>query len=222
VRIDRSADGFLVIGHDGALLAPPQEDAFVAAYLCLEAMIAAFLAQNPDQLFLHAGGLLRSDGLIAFAGASMAGKSSLALHLTGTGQRIFGDDRLLIDAGAKSPVQGIALGVAQKLRGPPPQNFAPTAKAHLADRGAAQSDDNHFLAWSDTTQMESGTTAPLRAILTIDRNPDLDRTRISPLTRPEAVKALVRLTKDVGSAPEMLAKTVRLATSVPVLRLSAP
>lgn len=134
-QIDIAADG-----SRGALLhivAEPQLRQSAASPLQTAAMLVDMLArQSLLQLGscadLHAGAAIVDGRLVVLPGASLAGKSTLALQLAARGHMLAGDDRLLIGplgaAAAGSRIEGMALGLNARMRLP----LHPAAGAEFA------------------------------------------------------------------------------------------
>lgn len=96
-----------------ALTAPDDVDAALIAELLIANALPAVLWQQ-GSFVLHASAVVLpgEDGAIAIAGASAAGKSSVAAALLDHGARLVGDDSLRIDCGeAGATVSGLPGGL---------------------------------------------------------------------------------------------------------------
>lgn len=100
----------------------------VLARLCLE-RLGAFAD-------LHAGSVAVDGRLIVFPGASMAGKSTLALQLMARGHLLGGDDRLLIGPldRPEEAIEGMMLGLNARVRLPINQRAGDAFVRFVEDR----------------------------------------------------------------------------------------
>lgn len=96
------------------------ENEFAAADGLANALVAAFVSRHADTFCLHAGSARLGPGLVVLLGDSLAGKSSVALHMAAAGYRLFGEDRLAVSMGDGGTAIGLCLGLTPKVRLPLP------------------------------------------------------------------------------------------------------
>lgn len=183
-RITRSGRSCLVHLPDE----PPLRVTPVAAACSLMVSLAeAHVAENPGRLCLHGGAALFAGRLAIFPGRSRAGKSTMIARLAAGGHTVFGDDILpLDDAG-----DGLALGVAPRLRLPLPACAGPAFRGFVAAHDGASDRSYQYLALPEGRLARRGTAAPLGAVVLLDRHPDGPAT-IHEAPRSLALKQLVR------------------------------
>jgi hypothetical protein len=223
ITVVRAATGYDVRARIKGCESLSAENLWEAGYQTTSALFHLAAAAGPDQWVAHAGAVERDGRLILFFGDTMAGKSSLALHLAAAGRRIFGDDRMIVAAPQSGPPTGSALGLARKLRLPLPEDFDPAAVAYARARQMAQTaEDVVYLRADGADVAPFGARLPIAAVVMLDRRPEA-APAISAIGAAEAVRRLIALSMAPHlSAGEQLALLARLVGAVPVLRLSAP
>jgi len=179
-------------------------DAARAAHAAAGALITARLATEPQTIAAHAAAVIMAGRAFVLLGASQAGKSTIALHLALAGHRILGDDRLLLSA-AKAPVAAVALGLAPKIRLPVPQILGPRFRRFVASRERARDHEQGaaYLDLKPAEQAAHGERIPVAALICLNRAGH-GPTRLAPLPRPVAVRAII----DQGSAPHLNARAI--------------
>ncbi|MEQ8398835.1 hypothetical protein [Thalassobaculum sp.] len=198
------------------------DDAWEAAHWVLAGAIAARVEAMPGALVLNAGAALLADRAVVFAGASHAGKSSMALHLAASGIPLLGDDRLILGIAADPP-SATALGLARKVRTPLPDDFSESARRLAAGTRAGHGGGADVLTWDPSIDRDAGTTAAVVRIVLLRRDPAVQVSRLVGLGAAEAVAQLLPLCgRHAGSAAALLEAVARLVRSVPVQRLEAP
>lgn len=223
ITVARVGQGYEVKAAFPGCEAMPAGDIWEAGYQATSALFLLVAAGAPDQCVIHAGAVEIDARLVLFVGDTMAGKSSLALHLTAAGRRVFGDDRMIIAASADAAPTAMALGLARKLRLPLPTDFHPAAVAYArAQARDAEADDVVYLRADPARTAGFGERLPVAAIVMLDRRTDTSAA-VAPIGAAEAVRRLIGLTvtSHMGAA-EQLALLTRLVDAVPVLRLTAP
>jgi hypothetical protein len=98
-------------------------------------LIAVRVRATPGGVAVHAASCETPAGVVLLPGASMSGKSTLALQLTLLGGRLFGDDRVLLDA-PKGMVT--ALGLTPRLRLPVPADAGAALAGLASEHGNAE------------------------------------------------------------------------------------
>lgn len=97
------------------------------------ALAACAVRQDLRCIGLHCSAVALADGLVLLPGASLSGKSTLAIQLAARGARLFGDDRLALRFAAER-IAGVALGLTPKLRLPLPVQAGPRYRAFIEER----------------------------------------------------------------------------------------
>ena len=186
VRMTAAGAGYVVTERrGGAVMEAFHPTAPQAMGAFLGALIAAALGQTGDTVSLHAGAASFPRGAVVVIGPSMAGKSSVALHMAANGGRLLGDDSVAIAEG-----RALSFGLAPKLRLPLPADagrlFSGFAKARIR---RAQSGIAHLrLRRGEGARFGQG--APLRGIVILKRVAE-GKPRLRPADRPAAMRALI-------------------------------
>lgn len=178
------------------------------------------LRSRPELLCLHAAALMFGDRLVIFPNARRAGKSVLSAALSGLGHDVFSDDFVPLGVDPETGViSGIANGIAPRLRLPLPENLSASLADWVNDRIGPSNKQYGYLTGIDLPR--SGTSAPVGAVVVLERDPDRDEPpSLTPITQDEAMAALVK--QNFGRqvhAGAILRATDALTRSVPVLRL---
>lgn len=178
------------------------------------------LRSSPELLCLHAAALMFRDRLVIFPNARRAGKSLLTATLSGWGHAVFSDDFVPLGVDAETRmISGMANGIAPRLRLPLPDNLSVNLSHWIEDRIGPTNKQYGYLTGIDLPL--SGTTAPVGAVVVLERDADLSSPpTITPITQEEAMAALVKQNfgRQVHSGA-ILQVTDALTRSVPVLRL---
>lgn len=215
VRVAATGSDYSVVERRGRAVvenlyssAPQAMGAFTGA------LIAAALRQTRDTISLHAGGASFSRGAVVVIGPSLAGKSSVALHMAANGGRLLGDDSVAI-AGDRA----LSFGLAPKLRLPLPADagrlFTRFAGARIC---RTQSGIAHLrLRRGEAARFGQG--APLRGIVILKRM-EGGTARLVPADRSAAMRALVThaFAPQFGAAA-LVARLAALASRVPAYTL---
>lgn len=127
----------------------------------------ALVEENPHRLCFHGGAALFGERLVIFPGRSRAGKSTMIARLAAGGHTVFGDDILPLDEKG----DGVAMGVAPRLRLPLPASASLAFRDFVSTHEGAADHRYHYLALQDGGLARRGDTAPLGAIVLLDRRP---------------------------------------------------
>lgn len=193
----------------------PAGDLPLASAVCA---LVADLSQGwaeaqPEVIGLHGGAVEIGGQLLLITGPARAGKSTLLTRLAAAPDvRLFSDDVLPVTAAN----EGVALGIAPRLRLPAPAS-APVL-CHLAETAMILSDDRYgYVAVPD--QAPHGTTAPIGAVLLLDRRPDTPA-GLYALDPAEALSTLLRQSiTGFASAEAAFTRAEALTQGRPSLRL---
>ena len=167
-------------------------DTFEAANALAGGLIARFVAQSPNRICLHAGAARVGGGLVILLGESLAGKSSVALQLAAAGYRLFGDDRLALEApaAAGAGARGVCLGLMPKLRLPLPADCGARFAEFVDGYTELRDDEVAYLKLWDGEAAGFGEAAPVAALVVLDRREE-GPTRLEPESRAAMVQALL-------------------------------
>lgn len=215
VRIAAAAPGYAVTERRGREVletfyptAPHAMGAFTGA------LIAAALRQTRDTISLHAGAACFSRGAVVVLGPSMAGKSSVALHMAANDGRLLGDDSVAI-----ADDRALSFGLAPKLRLPLP---ADAGRLFIRFAGARIRRTQSGIAHLHLRRGEAarfGQDAPLRGIVILKRGEE-GAPRLLPAERSATMRALVTH----GFAPQfgaaaLVTRLAALASRTPAYTL---
>ena len=181
------------------------------------ALIGAFVTRLPDTICIHAAAAQVGDGLVVLLGESHAGKSSVALQLAVLGNRFYGDDQIAVRL--CSPPEGLCLGLMPKVRTPLPDDCGEPFREFVDEYTAMECDGMVYLKLWDREAGSFGETAPVRALVFLDRAGD-SPAELLPAGRAELVRAMVEtaFAPHLGSEA-LVAGLTRLAAEADVRRL---
>lgn len=176
--------------------APAPLNAEVAALLIATALPGLLWMRG--RFVLHAAGLVlgRDDAVVALAGSSGAGKSTVAAHLVAKGARLVGDDTLAIEFD-EGTVRASGLAGGQFLRRQSDRRFQPLPTASRSAGGN------------------------LVGVILLDPQAAVDSTRRLPAV--DAVQALLRhrhrpaIPDLLGMRSQVMQQAVEIARYVPVI-----
>lgn len=212
-RITKSGSSLLVHYPDEE---PLPVSAVGAACSLMVSLAEALVAENSDRLCFHGGAALFGERLAIFPGRSHAGKSTMIARLAAAGHTVFGDDILPLDEAGN----GLALGVAPRLRLPLPACASAAFRDFVAGHAGAADGRYHYLALPEGRLARRGAMAPLGAIVLLDRKPAGPAT-IHAAPRRLALKLLARQSV-LGAADTrpLLAEMHTIVQRLPCLALS--
>lgn len=137
----------------------------------------AFLRKHPELVGLHCGSVEINGQLVIFPDAHRAGKSTLTSAFAAAGYRVFGDDVLALNQQG----EGIALGVAPRLRLPLPETLATDFQHFVACHLGPFDERYGYLRLPASRLAAHGDKRPLGAILLIDRDHSLSSPQLTRL-----------------------------------------
>lgn len=140
-------------------------------------LAGAFLHRHPELVGLHCGSVELNGQLVIFPDAHRAGKSTLTSAFAAAGCRVFGDDVLALTPDG----EGIALGVAPRLRLPVPEALSVDFQHFVACHLGPFDDRYGYLNLSSSQLAAHGDRSPLGAVLLIDRDPTLTAPQLTRL-----------------------------------------
>lgn len=215
VRMTAAGTGYVVTERRGRAVveafyptAPHAMGAFLGA------LIAAALRQTRDTISLHAGAASFSRGAVVVIGPSMAGKSSVALHMAANGGRLLGDDSVAI---AKD--RALSFGLAPKLRLPLPADVGRLFSGFAGARIRRTQSGIAHLRLRRGEGARFGQGAKLRGIVILKRVEE-GKPRLLSADRPAAMRALVThaFAPQLGAAA-LVARLAALAARTPAYTL---
>jgi len=152
-------------------------------------LIDWYLADHPDQLCLHAAAVEIGGGLVVMPSTHRSGKSSLCVALSMLGCRVFGDDRLAIEQDAR---RGHSVGMLPRLRRPIPGVTSHASLKDYVERHKGLAGENHiYVDLPEERFAPRGMSAPIRAVVLLDRNNTGKPASLVRENRAEGLKALI-------------------------------
>jgi len=166
------------------------ENEFDAADGLASALVAAFISRHADTLCLHAGSAQLGPGLVVLLGDSLAGKSSVALHMAAAGYRLFGDDRLAIRMGDGGAATGLCLGLTPKVRLPLPADCGRRFAEYVDSFSEIRDESVAYLKLWEGEAAVFLERSPIAAFVILNRT-EAGACAMAPASRPAIVKALL-------------------------------
>ena len=166
------------------------ENEFDAADGLASALVAAFISRHADTLCLHASSARLGPGLVVLLGNSLAGKSSVALHMAAAGYRLFGDDRLAVRMGDGGAATGLCLGLTPKVRLPLPADCGPRFAEYVASFTEIRDEAAAYLKLWEGEAAVFLEQSPITAFVILNRA-EAGACAMAPASRPAIVKALL-------------------------------
>lgn len=178
------------------------------------------IRSDPALLCLHAAAVDFGGRLVIFPNARRAGKSTLAAVLARLGHRVYTDDFLPVRMDAQDrTIQGIANGVAPRIRLPLPETFSETFHAWVGcDAGPS---NNQYKYLSDAPIAPGGETMPIGAMVLLERQDTPIEPTLEAISRAVAVTHLI--TQNFARtqfAGAILKSMDTLSCHLPVFRLT--
>jgi hypothetical protein len=166
---------------------------------------------------MHASCVVGDGGAVAFVGAPLVGKSSVAASLVASGWRALADDALVLRATSRG-VEAVPSFPALRLWSPLAARMAGGRELTPVRAGV----DKSWLLLDERREWAAGSKARLMCVAVLGGERGVQRLR----TRP-AVMALLSALYHLPNAPALhrqrnLELAVRIARTVPVLRLELP
>ena len=213
ITVQRLARGYAL--HGTHLPEHPMlvADRFEAADTLRSGLVIYFMDQDQDFFQIHASGAVLGGGVVAFLGDSMAGKSSMAMHLAALGRRIYSDDRLMLQASDAHAAAGrascVGLALSPKLRLPLPPDAGEDFVAFVDRRTSLVRSGKCHLTLLPDELAAHGETAPLKALVLLRRGADRPL-RLTEGQRGPIIQALLSRSMAPRLKSEVLLRRVRL------------
>lgn len=184
-------------------------------------LISQRLENTPEWLGLHCGSVEINGRLALFPESSKAGKSTLSVAFAALGYRLFGDDVL----GLTPQGEGVAMGVAPRLRLPLPESFSATF-VDYAERHAGPQDDRYrFVIPPGYGLARFDEACPVGAIVLLERDAQITQPDVVTLSPSEGLLQLLCQNFARNTTEEaLLERLLPLMQRVPclLLRYSEP
>jgi hypothetical protein len=188
--------------------------AVAAACSILVDLARSWLEANPAALCLHAAAFAIDGKLVVLAGDCHAGKSTLVTRLSAGPVQLFCDDILPL---VGTTAEGMALGIAPRLRLPLPAGASRAFRGFVADHLGPV--DERYGYVLPPTLVPFAARAPIGALVILDRRRN-GPAGLVPATRADALRHLIRRNlARAGSASEILDRLNSLLPQVSAMRL---
>ncbi len=188
IAIEDEGDGFRLTSP--WLKGPVRQQHEVdAACVLVAELYRAYLADHPELLCLHGGAVELGGRLVVFPSQYRAGKSLLGACFAAAGGRLFADDVLPIGREHGSE-QGLAAGVAPRLRLPLPDDLGPGAQRFFDRRRGPASERYLYLELERAELAPRGARAPIGAFVLLQREAGA-RATLSPIGDGEVLRQVV-------------------------------
>jgi hypothetical protein len=174
----------------------------------------SYFEEKPGALALHCGAFRWGGRLIAVSGPPRAGKSTLIARMTAEPDcEVFCDDILPV----RPDGQGVALGIAPRLRLPLPEGASAAFREHV-EACLGPRDARYGYVCAGTLALH-GTLAPLSVLVKLDRRAE-GPARLHPLAVDEALTELLqRNMADQATPDAAFARGAALIGGMTCLRL---
>lgn len=184
-------------------------------------LISQRLAVEPELLGLHCGSVEINGRLVLFPQSSKAGKSTLTVAFAAAGYRIFGDDVL----GLSTTGQGVAMGVAPRLRLPLPVSFSKEFVEYTERHAGPEDDRYRFVIPPNNGLARFDESSPVGHIVLLERDEHISEPEVIALSPGEGLLQLLcqNFARD-SSNEQLVNRFLPLMQSVPclLLRYSEP
>ena len=188
--VQQADDRLLVVRRGAGADEQIFDDEFNAANGLAGALVAAYVARQPDKVCFHASSAKVGPGLVVLLGDTFAGKSSVALHLAASGFRLFGDDRLAVSVGETGAPIAQCLGLTPKIRLPLPDDCGPRFAEYIESFTEIRDDSAVYLKLWEGEAAVFLEQAPVTAFVILERS-ETGPCALLPATRPEIAKTLL-------------------------------
>ncbi len=139
--------------------------------------------ENPNDLCLHAASVQIGKGLVIFPALHQAGKSTLMAALSAQGQRVFGDDVLVLRRG-----RGMALGFLTRLRVPLPEKLSKNLRNYIMSHQALANEK--WISLKPENPVPFGETKSIAAFVLLERRAS-GRAKLEPVRDLDVLKRLI-------------------------------
>lgn len=184
-------------------------------------LVSQRLSLEPELLGLHCASVEIDGRLVLFPENSKAGKSTLSVAFAAAGYRVFGDDVL----GLTPQGEGVAMGVAPRLRLPLPESFSNEFVRYATEHAGPEDERYRFVIPKTSHFAHYNERSPVGAIVLLERDPLVTKPEVVTLAKSEGLLQLLcqNFARDV-SGEALLERLLPLMRQVPclLLRYSEP
>lgn len=166
------------------------DNEFDAADGLASALVAAFIERQAGTLCLLASSAQFGPGLVVLLGDSLAGKSSVALHMAAAGYRLFGEDRLAVRTGDGGEAMGLCLGLTPKVRLPLPDDCGKRFAEYVDSFTEIRDDSAAYLKLWEGEAAVFLEQSPIAAFVLLNRA-EAGTCEMAPASRLAILKALL-------------------------------
>nr|MCU0829421.1 PqqD family protein [Tabrizicola sp.] len=193
-------------------------DAVNAAGEAMAALALALPAEDSRIISLHAAAVEMAGRLVVFPNVRRAGKSTLAAALAFAGHPVFTDDVLPLRFADNGSAQGVAMGLAQRLRMPLPPAAPAAMQAWVTGMPGPENRQYKYLLLPD--QPRHGEALPIGAFVILDRQEEVLAARLDRVRPDQAMDALLHqnFTRDRHSQ-DVLQAICTMLSGRPVFQL---
>lgn len=150
-------------------------------------LVKARALEDRKFLCLHGAAAEIGGQLIIFPNRYRAGKSVLSACLAAAGYRLYADDILPLSL---QTGEGIAPGIAPRLRAPYPQNLSAKTREFIESRAALKGKRYHYLDLRQDMLAPRGSRAPIGAFVFLDRS-ETAPAELEPVSESEVLRQVV-------------------------------
>lgn len=184
-------------------------------------LVSQRLSLEPELLGLHCASVEIDGRLVLFPENSKAGKSTLSVAFAAAGYRVFGDDVL----GLTPQGEGVAMGVAPRLRLPLPDSFSKEFVRYATEHAGPEDERYRFVLPKASHFADYNERSPVGAIVLLERDPLVTEPEVVTLSASEGLLQLLcqNFARDT-SGEALLERLLPLMRQVPclLLRYSEP
>jgi len=150
-------------------------------------LIAAYVAERPSLFCLHCAAAEFAGRLVVFPSSYRAGKSTMAARLAAAGIPLHTDDVLAVTS---SGDQGVALGIAPRLRLPLPHGAGRQLRRFVARHRGPSNQRYLYLDLPPGAQAPHGRQAPIGGFVLLDRQPG-GRAELVPASKAQVLQRVI-------------------------------
>lgn len=188
--LQQNDDSILIVRRGPGADEQRFDDEFNAANGLAGALVAAYVARQAHTVCFHASSAQIGPGLVVLLGDTLAGKSSVVLHLAASGYRLFGDDRLAVSLSEQAAPAAECLGLTPKVRLPLPEDCGERFAEYIESFTEIRDDSAAYLKLWEGEAAVFPEQAPISALVILERT-EAGPCMLSPASRPEIAKALL-------------------------------
>lgn len=178
----------------------------------------AYVRSGAGRMCLHCAAVEIDGRLIVFPASSRAGKSTLTAALAAAGLRVFTDDLLAL---RPEEGTGMAFGVPPRLRLPLAPELPASFREFVAGQAGARDSNYLYLSMPPQLQAAHGATAPLGAIVLLERKTRVTRPWLKRTEAARAMRALIgQSIAAEGPSPDLMDSFHDLISATPCLTLA--